>query len=73
MACVCRNYHVFYYLMVCSCRNYHVFYCLMTCAYRNYHVFYYLMVGSSEEQRERLGITKPEDFHYLNQVGRITF
>ena len=51
-------------VFLCHCRNYHV----LLCRCRNYHVFYYLMVGSSEEQKERLGITKPDDFHYLNQV-----
>ncbi|CAH1796283.1 unnamed protein product [Owenia fusiformis] len=34
---------------------------------RNYHVFYYLLAGASESEKETLSLTKPEDYHYLNQ------
>lgn len=34
---------------------------------RNYHCFYELIVGSSPSERERRGLTSPQDFHYLSQ------
>uniref|UniRef100_A0A8C5AJA7 Myosin IXA n=1 Tax=Gadus morhua TaxID=8049 RepID=A0A8C5AJA7_GADMO len=37
---------------------------------RNYHVFYYLLAGVSEEERTAFHLRKPEEYHYLNQVGR---
>uniref|UniRef100_A0A3B3TDD5 Myosin IXA n=1 Tax=Paramormyrops kingsleyae TaxID=1676925 RepID=A0A3B3TDD5_9TELE len=36
---------------------------------RNYHVFYYLLAGASEEERAMFHLQKPEEYHYLNQVG----
>uniref|UniRef100_A0A8C9V903 Myosin IXA n=1 Tax=Scleropages formosus TaxID=113540 RepID=A0A8C9V903_SCLFO len=36
---------------------------------RNYHVFYYLLAGASEEERAAFHLKKPEEYHYLNQVG----
>lgn len=36
---------------------------------RNYHVFYYLLAGASEEERKTFHLLKPEEYHYLNQVG----
>uniref|UniRef100_A0A669C4Z0 Myosin IXA n=1 Tax=Oreochromis niloticus TaxID=8128 RepID=A0A669C4Z0_ORENI len=36
---------------------------------RNYHVFYYLLAGASEEERKAFHLLKPEEYHYLNQVG----
>uniref|UniRef100_A0A8C5BKU2 Myosin IXA n=1 Tax=Gadus morhua TaxID=8049 RepID=A0A8C5BKU2_GADMO len=36
---------------------------------RNYHVFYYLLAGVSEEERTAFHLRKPEEYHYLNQVG----
>lgn len=40
--------------------------------YRNYHVFYYLLAGASEEERKSFHLLKPEEYHYLNQVGTLT-
>lgn len=37
--------------------------------YRNYHVFYYLLAGASEEERTAFHLKKPEEYHYLSQVG----
>ncbi|CAN8011626.1 unnamed protein product, partial [Ixodes pacificus] len=34
---------------------------------RNYHVFYYLLAGASDEERRELHLSRPEDYHYLNQ------
>eukprot|EP00054_Salpingoeca_dolichothecata_P021846 m.141155 g.141155 ORF g.141155 m.141155 type:complete len:1134 (+) comp24137_c0_seq2:61-3462(+) len=34
---------------------------------RNFHVFYQLTMGGNEAIKEALGITGPEDFHYLSQ------
>lgn len=34
---------------------------------RNYHVFYYLLDGLSTEDKEKLYLTKPQDYFYLNQ------
>lgn len=36
---------------------------------RNYHIFYQLCAGASESEKEELGLTSVEDFHYLNQGG----
>lgn len=36
---------------------------------RNYHIFYQLICGSTPEEKEALGLTSTEDFHYLNQGG----
>uniref|UniRef100_G3PXX3 Myosin IXA n=1 Tax=Gasterosteus aculeatus aculeatus TaxID=481459 RepID=G3PXX3_GASAC len=36
---------------------------------RNYHVFYYLLAGASDEEREAFHLMKPEEYHYLSQVG----
>ena len=36
-------------------------------------MFYYLLVGSSDELKETLGITKPDDFRYLSQVRVASF
>ncbi|XP_066902835.1 myosin heavy chain 95F isoform X1 [Halyomorpha halys] len=32
---------------------------------RNYHVFYLLCAGANEKIRQKLYLTKPDDFHYL--------
>ena len=37
---------------------------------RNYHVFYYLLAGASEQERESLNLSQPQDFFYLNQVSK---
>ena len=37
---------------------------------RNYHVFYYLLAGASEQERESLNLSQPQDFFYLNQVRK---
>lgn len=42
------------------------------CVCRNYHVFYYLLAGASEEERKSFHLLKPEEYHYLNQVRRLT-
>ncbi|GMT32791.1 hypothetical protein PFISCL1PPCAC_24088, partial [Pristionchus fissidentatus] len=34
---------------------------------RNYHIFYCLLAGLSEVEKSSMGLTKPEDFYYLNQ------
>ncbi|XP_066580996.1 myosin heavy chain 95F isoform X2 [Prorops nasuta] len=39
--------------------------CLQSSDERNYHVFYMLCAGAPAELRSKLGITKPDDFHYL--------
>ncbi|KAG7207380.1 hypothetical protein KM043_009038 [Ampulex compressa] len=39
--------------------------CLQSSDERNYHVFYMMCAGAPVELREKLGITKPDDFHYL--------
>ncbi|CAI9730947.1 unconventional myosin-Ie-like isoform X1 [Octopus vulgaris] len=36
---------------------------------RNFHIFYQLCFGASEDQKEDLGIVKPEYYYYLNQSG----
>ena len=38
-------------------------------SFRNYHVFYYLLAGASEEERKSFHLMKPEEYHYLSQVG----
>ena len=35
---------------------------------RNYHVFYQLLQGLPPEERDAYGLTKVEDYQYLNQV-----
>lgn len=35
---------------------------------RNYHVFYEMLHGLSSTEREKYGLTRPEDYFYLNQV-----
>lgn len=35
---------------------------------RNYHVFYYLLAGASEQERDLLKLSQPQDYFYLNQV-----
>lgn len=32
-------------------------------------MFYYLLAGASEEERAMFHLQKPEEYHYLNQVG----
>lgn len=32
-------------------------------------MFYYLLAGASEEERKAFHLLKPEEYHYLNQVG----
>nr|XP_050849479.1 myosin heavy chain 95F isoform X2 [Vespula vulgaris]XP_050849481.1 myosin heavy chain 95F isoform X2 [Vespula vulgaris]XP_050849482.1 myosin heavy chain 95F isoform X2 [Vespula vulgaris] len=39
--------------------------CLQSPDERNYHVFYMMCAGAPPELRLKLGITKPDDFHYL--------
>ncbi|KAK0182057.1 hypothetical protein PV327_000228 [Microctonus hyperodae] len=39
--------------------------CLQSSDERNYHVFYMLCAGAPADLRAKLGITKPDDFHYL--------
>ncbi|XP_015432776.1 PREDICTED: myosin heavy chain 95F isoform X3 [Dufourea novaeangliae] len=39
--------------------------CLQSPDERNYHVFYMMCAGAPPELRAKLGITKPDDFHYL--------
>jgi myosin-6 len=39
--------------------------CLQSPDERNYHVFYMMCAGAPADLRARLGITKPDDFHYL--------
>lgn len=34
---------------------------------RNYHIFYQIIRGLSDEEKERLMLSEPESFHYLNQ------
>ena len=36
---------------------------------RNYHCFYELLEGSSQDDRDSLGLTKINDYKYLNQSG----
>lgn len=33
-------------------------------------MFYYLLAGASEEERKSFHLLKPEEYHYLNQVGQ---
>lgn len=42
---------------------------LLASVFRNYHVFYYLLAGTSEEERKAFHLKKPEEYHYLSQVG----
>lgn len=44
-----------------------MFFSFLIC--RNYHVFYYLLAGASEEERKAFHLKKPEEYHYLSQVG----
>ncbi|XP_032822384.2 unconventional myosin-IXa isoform X3 [Petromyzon marinus] len=37
---------------------------------RNYHVFYYLLAGATQEEREEFQLKQPEEYQYLNQVGK---
>lgn len=32
-------------------------------------MFYYLLAGASEEERKAFHLKKPEEYHYLSQVG----
>jgi len=36
---------------------------------RNYHIFYQLVAGTTDEEREELGLVPAEQFDYLNQGG----
>jgi myosin heavy subunit len=38
---------------------------------RNYHVFYQMCAGLPADMRQRLDITKPQDFFYLRQSGTL--
>lgn len=33
-------------------------------------MFYYLLAGASEEERTAFHLKKPEEYHYLSQVGQ---
>lgn len=35
-------------------------------------MFYYLLAGASEEERKAFHLKKPEEYHYLSQVGART-
>ena len=35
-------------------------------------MFYYLLAGASPEDKEELHLTKPEEYHYLNQVSTVS-
>ncbi|KAL0131777.1 hypothetical protein PUN28_002966 [Cardiocondyla obscurior] len=39
--------------------------CLQSPDERNYHVFYMMCAGAPADLRAKLGITRPDDFHYL--------
>ncbi|EFN75980.1 Myosin heavy chain 95F [Harpegnathos saltator] len=39
--------------------------CLQSPDERNYHVFYMMCAGAPADLRAKLGITEPDDFHYL--------
>lgn len=49
--------HISHYLLeksrICSCEG----------EERGYHIFYMLMAGAPEQLRQRLNLTKPDDFH----------
>lgn len=38
---------------------------------RNYHVFYELLSGLPKQELTKYGLTTPEDFFYLSQVGAL--
>ena len=38
---------------------------------RNYHVFYYMLAGANNSEKEQLCLKTPQEYHYLNQVGKI--
>ncbi|KAF4102956.1 myosin IEb [Onychostoma macrolepis] len=39
---------------------------------RNFHIYYQLLQGATKEQRENLGVTKPDYYFYLNQSDTYT-
>lgn len=39
---------------------------------RNYHIFYRMLVGMREEEKQKLLLTRAEDYHYLTQGGCLT-
>nr|XP_018666876.1 unconventional myosin-X isoform X2 [Ciona intestinalis] len=39
---------------------------------RNYHIFYQLIQGATPEQRDRLFLMEPGEYHYLNQSGCVS-
>lgn len=39
---------------------------------RNYHIFYQLISGSSQQEKEALGLTEVKHFNYINQGGEYT-
>ncbi|XP_065176909.1 unconventional myosin-IXa-like [Sycon ciliatum] len=35
---------------------------------RNYHIFYFILAGARQQLKDRLRLTKPEDYNYLNHT-----
>uniref|UniRef100_A0AAY4CNV2 Myosin IXA n=1 Tax=Denticeps clupeoides TaxID=299321 RepID=A0AAY4CNV2_9TELE len=64
-----RGAYVEKYLLEKSRLSRSKFLCMLL--HRNYHVFYYLLAGAREEERKEFHLIKPEEYHYLNQVGTI--
>ncbi|KAL0491036.1 myosin I heavy chain [Acrasis kona] len=39
---------------------------------RNFHIFYQLLVGATQREKDEFGLTRPEDYAYLNKGGCYT-